>query len=111
MKPQLDKYFATLINTHNRLSDQKWPWFPFLFLKLQPHELLTFIQWVKMTFCFGLYFAFAYCLKDYFFSREIDIFQGLLKGHLGFGLWFGLVTRPLWNSRAKKLSSNGDLQQ
>lgn len=95
---------SRIAQIHNQLSDQNWVWFPFLFLKLQPNEVIGFIQWLKMTICFGGYFAVFYYLKQFVFGQEIEVFQGALKGLLGFGFWFALVTRTFWNMRARELS-------
>lgn len=60
-----------------------------------------------MTLCFGAYFGLMYHLKVYLETGLVSpeaVFLSILKGLGVFLIWFNLVTRPLWNRRAKKLS-------
>ena len=93
-----------IAKVHNQLSDQNWVWFPFLFLKIQPHQMIDFFQWLQMTICFGGYFAVFYYLKQFIFGQEIDLLMGAIKGLIGFGLWFAIITRTFWNRRARQLN-------
>lgn len=93
-----------VVDLHNYLSDKDVVWFPFLFLKLRPHQELTIKHWLLMTFCFGHYFALVLILKTYLTSSELSIFPSIIKGTLIFGFWFACVTRPLWNLRARELN-------
>jgi hypothetical protein len=90
---------------HNRISDTDFVWFPFLFLKLKPHQVLTLRHRVKMAFCFGPYFVVGIVLRDFVFSQPIaweKIPQQFILGFGFFLIWFSMVTAPLWNRRAQQ---------
>jgi hypothetical protein len=91
---------------HNYLSDFNYVWWPFLFLKPQPHERISFKRTLIMAPCFALYFLAAAILKDFLRGNAIELSQSIeyfVKGTLVFFFWFNLVTAPLWNRRAQRL--------
>lgn len=102
------KAFNLLTDFHNWLSDKDFIWWPFSFLRPDPHVPMTFKLTLTMTGCFGglafLMFTVMALMNnaftvDYAFSVFFSAFGG-------FFLWFNLVTKPLWNRRALKLSSS-----
>lgn len=94
------------MSTYHHLSDKDFIWFPLMFLRPAPHEVISFSRLVAMTICFGLYAALIWPLKQYLMSSEIT-WQGqiifTLKCLGFFAVWFSCVTRPLWNQRARDL--------
>ncbi|MGA0164075.1 MAG: hypothetical protein ACO3LE_07505 [Bdellovibrionota bacterium] len=95
-----------LENWHNWASDTKVVWFPFLFLKLRPHQLLTRKRILIMTPCFATYFCFSYLLSQSLLGRTYSlqaIFENLGLFLLIFFVWFNLVTYSFWNRRARRL--------
>lgn len=89
---------------HGRLSDLNAVWFPFHFLKPQPHETITPARRLAMTFCFGLYTGLFWIVWRYVGGHQPDAREWgstLLKACAFFAVWFRLVTVPLWNRRAR----------
>jgi hypothetical protein len=101
---------------HSKLSDYSFVWFPFLFLKPRPSESISILKTLVMAMCFGIYFSAYYFLvyKFIFASESLqsgakllnDILLTTSQWTLFFAIWFNIVTRPLWNLRAKKLSQH-----
>ncbi len=90
---------------HNWLSDRDFIWWPFSFLRPPKNELISFQQTLLMTGCFGglsfvMFTAFAVVNNMFSFDSAIWTFIGCFGG---FFAWFNLITKPLWNLRAKKL--------
>ena len=91
---------------HNLASDLDLIWFPFLFLKLKPHEVMTQGRIWVMVACFSTYCNGAYIIKRLLFGDELslEVLGGAQLVCMGiFIVWFNLVTRPLWNRRARRL--------
>ena len=94
---------------HNQLSDLKIVWFPYLFLKPEPHELILWPRILKMAPCFSLYFVLGAAVRDILLGNGFEL--GLIPiyfiyGVFGFLVWFNVVTAPLWNRRARRLFSS-----
>ena len=91
---------------HNQLSDMNVIWFPFLWLKLKPEQILTTKHIIKMTFWFSLYFNLGYLFKKVLFGEQLTmrgaVYAQLLLGVLFF-IWFQTVTKKFWNQRANRL--------
>jgi hypothetical protein len=97
-----------LIELHNRLSDQNFVWWPFLFLKLRPEESMTLSHRVKMVLCFAPYFAVGGALREFLLGHAVTIEQLIRWTLYGLGfflVWFNVVTAPCWNRRARSLRS------
>ncbi len=91
---------------HGWLSDLNAVWFPFLFLKPQPHETITPARRLAMTFCFGIYTALIWLGWSYVMKQEVtarDWGVSILKACAFFAVWFRVVTVPLWNRRARRM--------
>ncbi len=90
---------------HNWLTDKDFLWWPFSFLRPEPSEYMTFRLTALMTLCFGglafTMFTVLSVMNNVFTVR--DSVLTFLACFLGFGLWFNLVTRPLWNRRTREL--------
>ena len=90
---------------YHALSDKDFIWFPFLFLRPKAHEAIDLRRLVMMIFCFGLYGSLVWPVKQ-FISGNPTTLNGWsvfsLKCFIFFTLWLGLVTRPLWNQRARR---------
>lgn len=104
----LDKILSIVPNTHNWLSDRDFIWWPFSFLRPTPATIMTFGHTMLMTLCFGglsvlMFVGFAVVNNMFTASSAINTF---LICFGGFGAWFNLVTKPLWNYRARRLSGN-----
>lgn len=98
------KLLDILAQFHNWLSDKDFMWWPFSFLRPEIHVPMTFKDTFLMTGCFGtlafLMFAVMAVTNnamnaDYAVSIFLSCFGG-------FFVWFNLVTKPLWNHRARK---------
>jgi hypothetical protein len=99
------KLLEILAAFHNWLSDKDFIWWPFSFLRPEPHVPMTLNLTLQMTGCFGgLTFVFltVFSIANNAFSLESSLFT-LLGCIIGFFLWFNLITKPLWNIRARKL--------
>lgn len=99
------KILDIIAQFHNYLSDKDFIWWPFSFLRPEPHVPMTFKLTTMMTGCFAglafLMFATMAIMNNAFtFDSAVSTFFFCF---IGFFLWFNLVTKPLWNYRAHKL--------
>jgi hypothetical protein len=99
------KIFDLITQFHNWLSDKDFIWWPFSFLKPSPNEIMTFQLTTYMTLCFGglafLMFSIMAIMNNAFnFSYGASVFFSCFGG---FFIWFNVVTKPLWNRRARAL--------
>jgi hypothetical protein len=97
------KIFLPLINFHNWLSDKDFIWWPFSFLRPEKHEPITFKHTLLMTGCFGGFAFLAFSIMAVMnnaltFDYVVSLF---VTSFAGFFTWFNLVTKPLWNVRAR----------
>lgn len=100
------KLFDLLTSFHNWLSDKDFIWWPFSFLKPEPNIPMTLKLTSLMTACFGgLAFVMftVMAIMNNAFTAE-TAFQTFLFCFVGFFSWFNLITKPLWNRRARALS-------
>lgn len=96
------KYLALI---HNWFIDFDFCWWPFSILKPLPHELITWKKVTHMSLCFGLLiwgFIAVYSLLQTGLNLSF-LLTNLFASVLSLFLWFGLVTKPLWNYRARRL--------
>lgn len=98
---------AKIVFWHGKVSDTNYIWFPYLFLKPQPHEEISFLKAsLIMAPLWGIYMGLPYGV--YFMVTEnwplikFGVYIG--KFSVFFLVWFNVVTRPLWNLRAKGLA-------
>ncbi len=100
------KLFDLITQLHNWLSDKDFIWWPFSFLKPEPQIPMTFKLTSMMTACFGglafLMFTIMAIMNNAF--NPTTAFQTFLVCFLGFFAWFNIITKPLWNRRARVLS-------
>ena len=99
------KLFDLLTHFHNWLSDKDFIWWPFSFLRPEPHVPMTFKLTSMMTACFGglaflMFTSMAIMNNAFTFETALSTFFFCF---LGFFIWFNVVTRPLWNRRARAL--------
>lgn len=99
------KLFDLLALFHNWLSDKDFMWWPFSFLRPEKNVIMTFKDTALMTGCFGtlafLMFAIMAVMNNAMnFEYAVAIF---FSCYGGFFCWFNLITKPLWNYRARKL--------
>ena len=96
---------SKIAEIHNWLADKDFIWWPFSFMKPEPNELMTISKTNKMTLFFAgstfLLFMFLN-MMDSGFSLKNEFYR-LIVLFVSFNLWFNLVTKPLWNIRAKKI--------
>lgn len=90
---------------HNWISDKDFIWWPFSFLKPEPKEAMTSKLTFLMTLCFGglsflMFSVLAVANNAFTLEASVTTFFGCF---LGFFAWFNLVTKPLWNRRAREL--------
>ena len=110
--PLLDR----VTSFHGRLSDSKIVWWPFLFLKpANSKELIGVSKMAQMTVCFAAWLLVGWILRESLLGRIGSIrFEDILRIYLilivAFALWFNLVTRPLWNRRARANAAGGTKQ-
>lgn len=102
------KIFELITLFHNWLSDKDFIWWPFSFLRPQPQEFITFKLTSLMTGCFGglafLMFSVMAVMNNAMTAEyAISVFLSCFGG---FFIWFNLVTKPLWNRRARALSAS-----
>ena len=88
---------------HNWVTDQDFMWWPFSFLRPAKNVPMTYKDTMLMTACFGgmafvFFTVFAIMNNMYSFESSVMTFVSCF---VGFGLWFNLITKPLWNVRAK----------
>lgn len=96
------KYIALI---HNWFVDFDFFWWPFSFLKPKQNELMDWGKVTQMSAYFGILIwifisGFAIAQMGFDFQFVAMNFFGSI---LSLFLWFGLVTKPLWNYRAKRL--------
>jgi hypothetical protein len=90
---------------HNWISDKDFIWWPFSFLRPPAREIITFKLTLLMTACFGglafLMFTILAIANNAFTAEyAVSVFLSCFGG---FFIWFNLVTKPLWNRRARSL--------
>jgi hypothetical protein len=100
------KLFDLITQFHNWLSDKDFIWWPFSFLRPDPHVEMSFKLTFIMTSCFGglafLMFAVMAVMNN---AMSVDYAVSVFFSSFGgFFLWFNVVTKPLWNRRARELS-------
>lgn len=99
------KLFDLITQFHNWLSDKDFIWWPFSFLRPEANEAITFKTVIYMTLCFGglasVMFTILAVVNNAF--NPGDAFKTFMACFVGFFLWFTLVTKPLWNRRARVL--------
>ena len=92
---------------HGKLSDLKATWFPFLFLKPASASVpITHHRLLLMIPCFASWLLVGWLLREWIVGQSESLhFTGIARvyGYMlsGFALWFNLVTKPLWNRRAR----------
>lgn len=99
------KLLDLIPNVHNWLSDRDFIWWPFSFLRPAPATVMTFQHTLLMTACFGglaflMFTAFAVMNNMFTASAAVSTFMYCFGG---FFVWFNLITKPLWNYRARRL--------
>ena len=95
-----------IAEVHNKLSDKKLIWWPFLFLKPRPDEAIELPRIFKMALCFGTYGHVVFLIKSLIQGGPFiyrDLILGQLYWVVGFYCWFLLVTSLMWNKRARRL--------
>jgi len=100
------KILAFVPVTHNWLADRDFIWWPFSFLRPTPSTTMSFKHTMLMTGCFGglsflMFVGFSVVNNMFTASSAVNTFMICFGG---FFVWFNLVTKPLWNYRARKLS-------
>ena len=103
---RLQKFLSIIPNIHNWLSDRDFIWWPFSFLRPSPSTFMTLKHTVYMTGCFGgLSFVMftGFAVVNNMFSLD-STFITFLMCFGGFFAWFNIVTKPLWNYRARRLN-------
>ncbi|MFT4547865.1 MAG: hypothetical protein ACI8XO_002245 [Verrucomicrobiales bacterium] len=96
-----------ITESHGRLSDLKVVWWPFLFLKPPSASTpITLGRMAVMVICFAGWLMIGLILRELIFGEPRSLtLEKLLSlygyGIVGFSVWFNLVTRPLWNRRAR----------
>lgn len=101
----MKKVLLLLPNLHNWISDQDFIWWPFSFLRPAKNVSMTFQDVLMMTGCFG---GLAFLMFTVFYVMNglltLDsLVQTFFACFGGFGIWFLLITKPLWNIRAREL--------
>ncbi len=99
------KVLNIIAHFHNWVSDKDFIWWPFSFLRPEPQEMMTFKQVCFMTLCFGglsftMFTIYAVVNNA---STPSSIASTFSTCFGGFFVWFSVVTKPLWNSRARNL--------
>jgi hypothetical protein len=99
------KIFDEITVFHNWLSDKDFIWWPFSFLRPEPRVSMTLQLTSLMTACFGgLSFLMYACFAVMNNALDLSsLLQTFIMFFGGFFIWFNLVTKPLWNRRARKL--------
>lgn len=104
----MNSLWENIIHWHGKISDHNVIWFPYTFLRPKPHQFIGLKQSVIiMPALWGLYMGLPYGLF-FMFAKGwpiLDVALFIAKFTLFFLFWFNAVTRPLWNARARRLSS------
>jgi hypothetical protein len=101
----LKKLIGIIPDSHNWLSDRDFIWWPFSFLRPDPKTPITFQHTLLMTGCFGglsflMFVAFSVINNMFTASSAVSTFFICFGGFLA---WFNIITKPLWNYRARQL--------
>jgi hypothetical protein len=99
------KLLNGLTHFHGWLSDKDFVWWPFSFLRPLPSVEMSFKLTLQMTGCFGglafvMFTIMAFMNNAFTADYAVSVF---ITSFGGFFAWFNLVTRPLWNRRARLL--------
>lgn len=99
------KFLELIARPHNWLSDRDFIWWPFSFLRPEPHMVMTFKHTLLMTGCFGglafvMFASMAVMNNAFNVDGALQMFAFCFGG---FFTWFNVVTKPLWNIRARSL--------
>lgn len=101
----MSKLTDQIIDFHGWLSDKDFIWWPFSFLRPEKTEEISFKHVLLMSLCFGggsSVMLAVIAVMNNAFKFENQIQTSLLLLSLFF-IWFTIVTRPLWNARARRL--------
>jgi len=104
----IKKCLNVLPDAHNWLSDKDFIWWPFSFLRPEPKTSISFKHTLYMAGCFGglsflMFVGFSVVSNMFTASSAVNTFMICFGG---FFAWFNIVTRPLWNYRARELQKN-----
>lgn len=94
-----------VVQLHGWISDKDFIWWPFSFLRPEPKTPMTFKLTSLMTLCFaGLSYVMyvVYAVANNALVPD-DMIRYFFLFFGGFFLWFNVITKPLWNSRVRKL--------
>ncbi len=99
----------------NSISDRDQLWSPYLYLRPQPHEAISFAHAGKIALYFGLSYGAVYDILTVLVKPEINVLHLLLVPILAvplYGIVFGIFFIWPWNLRASELRrrSNSDDQ-
>lgn len=89
---------------HNKIADQDFIWFPFIFLKPDSKQPISFPRIIVMTLAFGSYSYLFYILRS-FFINELVSFESsvvfLIWSYTLFLIHFKFITSYFWNRRVR----------
>ena len=100
------KLLDSVTHVHGWLSDKDFIWWPFSFLRPDPKTAISFKLICLMTMCFaGLSYVMyvVYAVANNALVPD-DLIRYFFMFFGGFFVWFNIVTRPLWNRRARLLN-------
>jgi hypothetical protein len=99
------KMLDKIVDVHGWLSDKDFIWWPFSFLRPNPSTPMTFQLTCLMTICFAGLSSLMYALYS-IVNNAFDaptLFKNIMIFFALFFIWFNVVTKPLWNQRARRL--------
>lgn len=102
--PALD----TFQRWHDWASDTDFVWFPFQKLRPDPSTPILLGRRVRMAVCFGVYYGAFYLLRNLIWGHGATVRSGFVTIGISivcFFAWFSMLTAPLWNRRARRLST------
>jgi hypothetical protein len=103
------KLLDALAAFHNWLCDRDFIWWPFSFLRPERSELMTLQKTVTMAASFGG-LTFTIFTVYAAMNNSFTVFSAvltLISSFVSFLVWFNLITKPLWNHRARRLGKVG----
>ncbi len=90
----------------NRLTDQDWGWWPFVFLRPPKDKAMDNVLLVKMSFSFGSMLGLAYLVIWFVAFHQLTLLSVALcfaGGWIVFFLGYKFTFACFWNRRARRL--------
>lgn len=98
-------FLDNLENAVNEVSDKDWSWYPFLWLRPEPHERMSLPRLATMALLYGLPFGALMAIAISFADPSRRASAPMFIAAFPLMLFFvaSVFVGPMWNRRADRL--------